>query len=62
MSAYVWPALVSEEVIQDHEKTFEDKGGSWADGWDLHQLFFTINKTNSLFFLQHCYQVGLRKR
>lgn len=53
ISVYVWPAVVFEEVIQDHEKAFEDSGGSWADGWDLHQLFFTIYNTKSLFFLQH---------
>lgn len=61
-SGDIWPAVVSEEVIQDHEKAFEDNGGSWADGWDLHQIFFTIYNTNSLFFLQRCYQFLLWKR
>lgn len=62
LSVYVWPAVVSEEVIQDHEKAFEDCGGSRADGWDLHQIFFTIYKTNPLFLLQHFYQFLLWKR
>ena len=56
-----WPGVLSEEVVQDHEQTLQDRADDSADGWHGDRLLPAVNYAHALLLFQHCCQVFLRE-